>query len=199
MKLFKSTIAAITQFIVPVSLVVMTGASIPAFAQAVPGVIDPAMEIYRVRCQIDVDIDPVTGLPSPKVQIQGKARAEFLDGVNISMWVENIDRITPPPATVNTVFALGSATADWDTFPDALDPTPVTFVAGGFVQPNELIEIFGQVTLGGITQTVSDIGKCADKTSAQFKQDTKNVCTLKDFLRDKCKSGDILPDGTIMP
>ena len=171
----------------------------PAFAQTVPGVLDPALEIYRVRCQIDVDIDPATGLTSPKVQIQGKARAEFLDGLTVNMWVENTSRITPPPATVSTVMLLGSASADWDTFPDPLDLTPVTFVSGDFVQPNEFIEIFGQVTRDGITQTVSDTGECADKTSAQFKQDTKNVCTLKDFNRDKCKSGDILPDGSIMP
>ena len=199
MKLFKSTMVAITQFIVPVSLVIMTGASNPAFAQAAPGVIDPAMEIFRVRCQIDEDIDPATGLSSPKVQIQGKARADILDGANVSMWVENLSRLTPPPLTVNTVIALGSSTADWDTFPDPADPTPVTFVAGDFVQPDELIEIFAQVTLGAITQTVSDTGTCADKTSAQFKQDTKNVCKLKDFNRNKCKSGEILPDGTIMP
>jgi hypothetical protein len=197
MKLNKSNI--VTIFLVPFSLIVMTGASTPAFAQAAPGVIDPAMEIFRVRCQIDVDIDPATGLASPKVQIQGKARADLLDGANVNMWVENLSRVTPPPATVNTVIALGSATADWDTFPDLADPTLVTFVAGDFAQPDELIEVIAQVTLGGITQTVSDTGTCADKTSAQFKQDTKNVCKLKDFNRNKCKSGDILPDGTIMP
>ena len=37
---------------------------------------DPDLEISRVRCQIDIDIDPVTGVESPKVQIQGKARSE---------------------------------------------------------------------------------------------------------------------------
>ena len=60
-----------------------------------------------------------------------------------------------------------------------------------------MIEAFAQVVATG--QTVSDVGECADKTSAQFTQQTKNVCKLRDYNRGKCKSGDLLPDGTIMP
>jgi hypothetical protein len=53
--------------------------------------------------------------------------------------------------------------------------------------------------LFGSGQQVTDVAKCASKISSQFTQQTQNVCKLKDFLRDKCKSGDTLPDGTIMP
>lgn len=168
-----------------------------AFAQV--AVIDPSLEVFRIRCQIDADMDPATGLIVPKVQIQAKARADLLDGQEVGIMVENIS-VTPAPlpSVVYTVFDLGSATADWDTFPDPLDPNPVVeFIAGDFVGADENIKITAQVTSTG--QTVSDVAKCVDKTSAQFKQQTKGVCKLKDFNRGKCKSGDILPDGTIMP
>jgi hypothetical protein len=126
----------------------------------------------------------------------------LLDGLDVGFWVENITTVSLPPNPVNTVFELGSASADWDTFPDdtfpdPADPTPVTLVAGDFVADGESILVRAQVTSTG--QTVTDVAECADKTSAQFKQQTKGVCKLKDFLRDKCKPGDILPDGTIQP
>ena len=166
-----------------------------AYAEAV---IDPSLEVFRVRCQIDVDIDPVTGLQAQKVQIQGKARAELLDGEVVGIMVENITVPIPPlPSVVNTTFELGSASVDWDTFPDAGSLNPATIIPGDFVAADETIRITAQVASTG--QTVSDTGRCADKTSAQFKQDTKGVCKLKDYLRDKCKPGDILPDGTILP
>jgi hypothetical protein len=149
------------------ALIVMTLGSSSAFAQLAN---DPALELFRIRCQIDIDVDPATGVESPKVQIQAKARADILDGQSVDFWIENVSTAAAPPSTVNTTFVEGSASADWDTFPDAADPTPVSIVAGDF-----------------------------DKTSAQFTQQTKGVCKLKDFNRGKCKSGDILPDGTIMP
>ncbi len=158
---------------------------------------DPALELFRIRCQIDIDVNPNTGLSEPKVQIQAKARADILDGQEVKFWVENRTSVQAPPAVVTTAFELGSASADWDTFPDPLDPTPVTVVSGDFAAPGEMIEAFVQVVATG--QTVSDVGECADKTSAQFTQQTKGVCKLKDYNRGKCKSGDILPDGTIMP
>jgi hypothetical protein len=138
------------------ALIVMTLGSSSAFAQLAN---DPALELFRIRCQIDIDVDPATGVESPKVQIQAKARADILDGQSVDFWIENVSTAAAPPSTVNTTFVEGSASADWDTFPDAAD----------------------------------------HKTSAQFTQQTKGVCKLKDFNRGKCKSGDILPDGTIMP
>jgi len=178
------------------ALVTLAGSS-AAFAQVALN--DPSLEIFRIRCQIDADIDPATGLVAPKVQIQAKARADFLDALQVGFLVENVSRpIAPlPPGVVYTDFAFGSAEADWDTFPDALDPAPVTLVDGDFVADDESIKVTAQVTLTG--QTVTGVTSCFDKTSAQFKQQTKNVCTLKKFNRGKCKSGDILPDGTVMP
>jgi len=175
-------------------LVVMTIGSTSAFALAAP---DPSLEVFRIRCQIDADINPVTGLIEPKVQIQAKARADLLDGHAVDIWVVNDSTPMPPPNKVSTTFELGSATADWDTFPDPLDLNPVTLVNGDFVVADEFIKVSAHVPSTG--QTVTDMGKCADKTSAQFKQQTKKVCKLKDFNRGKCKSGDVLPDGTIQP
>ena len=112
--------------------------------------------------------------------------------------VENVTATNPPlPSVVNTSFELGSASVDWDTFPDPGSLNPATIITGDFVAADETIKITAQVISTG--QTVSDTGRCADKTSAQFKQDTKGICKLRDFLRDKCKSGDILPDGTTLP
>jgi hypothetical protein len=195
--LFRTTAVTIATVTTIALLVLATVGSNPAFAQAVP-INDPSLEVFRIRCQIDADINPVTGLPEPKVQIQAKARADLLDGLNVGIMVENISSAVPPlPSTVNTVFEFGSATADWDTFPDPGDLSPVTVIPGDFVLADESIKVTAQVTLTG--QTVTDIGQCADKTSAQFTQQTKNVCTLKKFNRGRCKSGDTLPDGTVMP
>jgi len=195
--LFRTTAVIIATVMTLALLVVATVSSNPAFAQAVP-INDPSLEVFRIRCQIDADIDPATGLIEPKVQIQAKARADLLDGLNVGFLVENISSAVPPlPSTVNTVFEFGSATADWDTFPDPGDLSPVTVIPGDFVLADESIKVTAQVTLTG--QTVTDIGQCADKTSAQFTQQTKNVCTLKKFNRGRCKSGDTLPDGTVMP
>ena len=167
-----------------------------ALAQTVPPA-DPSLEVFRIRCQIDADIDPATGQLSPKVQIQAKARADLLDGLAVSFWLENLTTVTAPPNAVHTVFELGSASADWDTFPDPADLSPVTLVDGDFVAAGDQIRATAQVQTTG--QTVTGEASCADKTGAQFRQDTKNVCTLKKFNRGKCKSGDILPDGTTMP
>jgi len=175
-------------------LVLITCGSSSAYAQI--SEFDPSLEVFRIRCQIDADINPATGLNEPKVQIQAKARADLLDGLQVGIMVENISSTFPPlPSVINTVFELGSATADWDTFPDPGELNPVTTIPGDFVLADESIKVTAQVTLTG--QTVSDIAQCADKTGAQFRQDTKGVCTMKKFLRGKCKSGDILPDGTI--
>ena len=180
---------------------VMTSFGNVAYATHVNGaihVLDPSLEVFRVRCQIDSDINPATGLLEPKVQIQGKARAELLDGYAVGIMVENITANIPPlPSVANTTFELGSASADWDTFPDPDSLNPVTVIPGDFVVADESIKITAQVLSTG--QTVSDVAQCVDKTSAQFRQDTKGVCKLKDFLRDKCKSGDILPDGSTLP
>ncbi|HIG39544.1 MAG: hypothetical protein ABGY96_27040 [bacterium] len=178
------------------ALVVLIVASSSVFAAPAP--IDPAMEVFRIRCQIDADIDPATGLSAPKVQIQAKARAELLDGFAVGIMVENISAAVPPlPAIVNTTFELGSATADWDTFPDPGDPTPVAFIPGDFVLADGLIKITTQVT--STSQTVTGTASCVDKTGGQFKQDTKGVCTMKKFRRGKCKPGDILPGGGTQP
>ena len=195
--LFKKTGVAITNAMLLSLLLIMTAGSNQAFAQAGP-VFDPSLEVFRIRCQIDADLNPATGLTEPKVQIQAKARAELLDGLQIGIMVENISSTYPPlPSVVNTVFDQGSAAADWDTFPDPISIDPVTVIPGDFVLADESIRITAQVTSTG--QTVTGIGQCADKTGAQFKQDTKGVCTMTKFLRGKCKSGDILPDGTIQP
>jgi hypothetical protein len=193
--LFRTTAVTIATVTTLALLVVATVGSNPAFAQDFN---DPSLEVFRIRCQIDADIDPATGLVEPKVQIQAKARADLLDGLDVGIMVENISSAVPPlPSTVNTVFEFGSATADWDTFPDPGDLSPVTVIPGDFVLADESIKITAQVTLTG--QTATGIGQCADKTSAQFTQQTKNVCTLKKFNRGRCKSGDTLPDGTVMP
>ena len=183
--------------VISAALIILTSlAANPASAQSVP--LDQSLEVYRIRCQIDADLNPATGLMEAKVQIQGKARADLLDGEEVGIMVENVSITNPPlPSVVVTVFELGSATADWDTFPDPDSATVIKVIPGDFVAADETIKITAQVTATG--QTVFDFAQCADKTSAQFKQDTKGVCTMKKFLRGKCKSGDILPDGTIMP
>ena len=194
LKLFRMNAVTIVNVTTLAFLMVMTVGSSSALAQ----VIDPSLEVFRIRCQIDADVNPATGVLEPKVQIQGKARADLLDGAAVDFGVQNLTTTTSlPPNVVSTVFELGSATADWDTFPDATDPTPVTTVDGDFVVGGESIRVTAKVKATG--QTVTGEAECADKTSSQFKQDTKGVCKLKDFLRDKCKSGDILPDGTVMP
>lgn len=190
------TTAAITNATILAILVFLAVGSSSALAQV--ATLDPTLEVFRIRCQIDADIDPATGLTEPKVQIQAKLRAESLDGEAVGIMVENISSPLPPlPSIINTVFEFGTATADWDTFPDPGDPTPVSTIPGDFVLADESIRITAQVT--STAQTVTGVAQCADKTSAQFKQDTKNVCTMKKFLRGKCKPGDTLPDGTIMP
>ena len=196
LNLFRMTAGAVANVTTLALLVLLTVGSSSAFAQVVP--LDASLEVFRIRCQIDADVDPLTGLLEPKVQIQAKARAEILDGLQVGIMVENISSTPSPlPYIVNTVFEGGSATADWDTFPDPGDLTPVTVIPGDFVLANEYIKITAQVT--STAQTVSEIAQCADKTGGQFKQDTKGVCTMKKFLRDKCKPGDILPDGTTQP
>lgn len=175
------------------SLLISTGLAVAAL----PPHNDPDLEISRVRCQIDIDIDPVTLLEAPKVQIQGKARSgDTMEAHAVRFMVENVSvPISLIAPTIDTVLELGSATADWDTFPDAV--STATVIDGYFAVDGESIRVTAQVLESG--QTVSEIAVCATKISAQFTQDTKGVCKLKDFNRGKCKSGDILPDGTIMP
>jgi len=188
--------AASVKFAAFALIVGMSVGSSVTFAQTAP--LDPTFEVFRIRCQIDVDVDPVTGLDELKVQIQAKARAESLDGFDVGIMVENVSSSFPPlPSIINTVFEQGSATADWDTFPDAGDLTPAKVIPGDFVSADESIKVTAQVTSTG--QTVTGVATCADKTGSQFKQDTKDVCTMTKFLRGKCKSGDILPDGSIQP
>lgn len=86
-KLFRMTGVATTNVMFLTLLVVMTAGSNPVFAQAVP--IDPGLEVFRIRCQIDADINSV-GVTVPKVQIQAKARADLLDGFAVGIMVENI-------------------------------------------------------------------------------------------------------------
>ncbi len=195
-RLFKLGVPAISSSMALALLVVMTVGSNTAYAQ-----LDPSMEIFRVRCQIDEDIDPVTNELVSKVQIQGKARAELLDGWKVTFEVINMTNpAAPSPADVDTVFDLGSASADWDTFPDPDDPEPVTTVDGTFVASDDEIMITATVVSVAdptLRQSVSGSGQCADKRSSQFKQDTKGVCKLKDELRQKCKIGDILSNGEI--
>ncbi len=184
----KFTATAITNVTILALLAVMTVGSSLAFAQ-VGAPLDPSFEVFRIRCQIDADVDPATGLVVPKVQIQAKVRADLLDGQAVGIMVENISAVNPPlPSVVNTVFELGSASADWDTFPDPGSLTPVTVIPGDFVLGGDSIKISAQVALTG--QTVTGVGDCADKTAAQFKQQTKGVCTLVKFNRGKCKPGD---------
>jgi hypothetical protein len=178
-----------------VALIALTGAG-KAFA-ALPAHNDPDLEISRIRCQIDIDVDPATGLESPKVQIQGKARSgDAMEAHAVRFRVENVSDPVPLIALdIDAVFELGSATADWDSFPDVT--SSATVIDGDFAVDGDSIRVTAQVLESG--QTVSEIAQCATKISAQFTQDTKGVCKLKDFNRGKCKSGDILPDGTIMP
>lgn len=194
--ILKTTGAAIINATILALVITLTFGGSLTFAQV--AVMDPSFEVFRIRCQIDQDTDPATGLLVPKVQIQAKARADLLDGQAVGFMVENISAINPPlPSIVNSVFELGSAVADWDTFPDPVSLTPIATIPGDFVAADESIKITAQVTSTG--QTATGVAQCADKTSSQFRQDTKDVCTLKKFNRGKCKSGDILPDGTIMP
>jgi hypothetical protein len=190
------TAAAITNGTVLALLAAMTFGNTVVFAQTMTN--DPGLEVFRIRCQIDTDINPVTGLEATKVQIQAKTRADLLDGFAVGIMVENISAVNPPlPSVINTVFAFGSATADWNTFP-GIDASPVVkVIPGDFVSGGESIKVTAQVTSTG--QTVTAVGDCADKTASQFKQQTKNVCTLVKFNRGKCKSGQILPDGTVQP
>ena len=154
------------------------GGSGDAFAQQV----DPSFEVFRIRCQIDIDIDPVTGLEAPKVQIQVKARADLLDSVDI--WVEKYPGTGAPQdfsPIVSTFFDLGSATADWDTFPDPFDPNPVATIPGDFVVDGDQIQAHARDTsLFGSGQQVTDVAKCATKTSSQFRQQTKppKICDM---------------------
>ena len=195
-KLFRRTGVATTNVMFLTLLVVLAAGSNPVFAQAIP--IDPDLEVYRIRCQIDADINPATGLNEPKVQIQAKARAELLDGFAVGIMVENTSSMPAPmPSIVNTKFELGSATADWDTFPDPGSLDQAKIIPGDFVLAEENIQI--TVKVAGSNQTATGVATCVDKTGGQFKQDTKNVCTLRKFNRGKCKSGDLLPDGTVMP
>lgn len=181
----RMTNIAITNITILLLLVVMPFGSSLAFAQVA---IDPSLELFRLRCQIDIDIDPVTGLSGPKVQIQGKARADALDGQAVSITVENITLgSTSAPSTVFTTFALGSATADWDTFPDLATPE-IMFIPGNFAFADDSIQITAIVTATGQSATLT--GTCADKTGAQFKQDTKGQCTLTKVLKGACKEGD---------
>ncbi len=189
-RIFATTGAALAKMTVLALVVVVTAGSNLALA-ATP---DPDLEVFRVRCQIDIDGDPA--VPN-QVQIQGKARAELLDGESVTFTVTNGSRTA---TAVSATFIAGSASADWDTSPDAADPevvVPATFIASDFAVGNDEITVTAFVASTG--QAVSDVGTCAEKVSSQFRQDTKNVCTLKKFNRDKCKSGDLLPDGTIMP
>lgn len=183
----------ITHMIAGTTLLVSTGLAVAAL----PPHNDPDLEISRVRCQIDIDIDPATGLESSKVQIQGKARSgDTMEQHAVRFMVENVSiPISLIAPTIDTVFELGSATADWDSFPDVV--STATVIDGDFVVDGDSIRVTAQVLESG--QTVSEIAGCATKISAQFTQDTKGVCKLKDFNRGKCKSGDILPDGTVMP
>ena len=183
----------LTQMIVGTSLLVSAGLA----EAALPPHNDPDLEISRVRCQIDIDIDPATGVESPKVQIQGKARAgAAMEAHEIIFRVENRSvGISPVAPTIQTRIELGSATADWDTFPD--DASVTATIAGDFAVDGDTIRITAEILESG--QLVLDEGQCATKTASQFRQDTKGVCTLRDFNRGKCKSGDILPDGSIMP
>ena len=69
-------LAAITNMTTFALLAFALVSSDTAQAQVAP--IDPALEVFRIRCQIDADVDPATGLLEPKVQIQAKARADIL-------------------------------------------------------------------------------------------------------------------------
>jgi hypothetical protein len=113
---------------------------LPFFSSLAWAANDPALELFHIRCQIDIDVNPDTGLSEPKVQIQAKARADILDGQAVVFWVENRSSVRAPPASISTTFELGSAAADWDTFPDPLDPNPVTTVSGDFLAAGEIVE-----------------------------------------------------------
>jgi hypothetical protein len=154
--------------------------------------VDPSFEVFRIRCQIDVDVDPATGLETPKVQIQVKARSDLLETVDI--WVERYPGTGTPDdlsSVVSTYVDLGTATADWDTFPDGLDPAVVT-VPGDFVVDGDQIQAHARDTSTyGSGQQVTDVAKCATKTSSQFRQQTKplKICDMPDD-EDKYLKGD---------
>ena len=159
------------------ALVALSGSGM-ASAQTV----DASFEVFRIRCQIDVDIDPATGLEAPKGQIQAKARADLLDSVDI--WVQRYPGTGIPTdlsPVVSTFFDLGYATADWDTFPDALDLNPVATIPGDFVVDGEQIQVHARDTsVFGSGQQVTDVAECASKVSAQFRQQTKppKICDM---------------------
>jgi len=188
-----ATTGAIAKVTVLALLVVVTAGASTALADHLPP--DPNLEMFRVRCQIDTDIDPTTGARVSKVQIQGKARAEFLDGLEGVFTVTNG---LNESLKVGSDFVGGSASADWDTFPDLGDPEGIaTSIPGNFAADCETIS----VTVEGAAthQSVWGESECSEKVSSQFRQDTKNVCTVKKFLRDKCKPGDTLPGPPVGP
>jgi hypothetical protein len=144
-------------------------------------VVDDAFEVFRIRCQIDIDVNPNTGLEEPKVQIQVKARADLLDRVDI--WVTRYPGTGDPrdsSSVVSTFFDLGSATADWDTFPDPVDPNVVT-ILGDFVVDGDQIQAHARDTSSFESgQQVTDVAECATKVSSQFRQQTKppKICDM---------------------
>jgi len=183
-----ATTGAIAKVTVLALLVVVTAGA--SMALAAP---DPDLEMFRVRCQIDADVDPATGLTQSKVQIQGKARAELLDGMVGTFTVSNGANTSAP---VTATFDAGSASADWDTFPDLADPEgAATPIASDFAVGGDTVTV--SVSVNG--QDVSNEGVCASKVSSQFQQDTKNVCTQKKFNKRVCKPGSVLSDGTEVP
>jgi hypothetical protein len=150
--------------------------------------------MFRVRCQVKTD-----GAQT-QVQIQGNARAGDIipEGHSVTFTVTNATGTSMPAPS--TAFSGGSASTDWDTSPDPGDGA--TFVAGNFVVEDDVITVTALVPAtvdGEGDQSVSNTATCVEKAGGQFKQDTKNVCTLKKFNRGKCKSGDVLPDGAIQP
>jgi hypothetical protein len=153
---------------------------------------DPSFEVFRIRCQIDVDVDPATGLETPKVQIQVKARADMLATADI--WVSKYPGTGMPTdqsSVVGTFFDAGSASADWDTFPDSLDATQVATIPGDFVVDGDQIQAHARDTSPfGAAQQVTDVAKCATKTSSQFRQQTKpqKICDMPDD-EDKLAEG----------
>lgn len=65
---------------------------------------DPSLELFRIRCQIDQDVNPETGALEPKVQIQAKSRASLLDGQDVKFWLENRTSVQAPPPVVTAKF-----------------------------------------------------------------------------------------------
>jgi hypothetical protein len=148
MTMMTSTLMKATRSVASMGLLALV--TLAGSGTASAQLVDTSFEVFRIRCQIDIDIDPVTGLEVPKVQIQAKARADLLD----TDWDTFPDALDPNP--VATI--------------------PGDFVVDG----EQIQVHARDTSVFGSGQQVTDVAECASKVSAQFRQQTKppKICDM---------------------